>query len=55
VLFIMEYPSRWDVFSMDEYATAMARSPGKAGTEIMIQAGANGRLIDHIQSDVERE
>jgi hypothetical protein len=31
----MEFPGRWDVFPMEEYATAITRSPGKAGMEIM--------------------
>jgi hypothetical protein len=45
----MEFPGRWDVFAMEEYASAIARSPGEAGTEVMVQARANGRLIDHFK------
>jgi hypothetical protein len=45
----MEFPGGWDVFSMEEYATAIARSPGKAGIEVMAKARANGRLINHIK------
>ncbi len=48
----MEFPGRWDVFPMEEYATAIARSPGKAGMEIMAQARANGRLVDHFKVTV---
>lgn len=45
----MEFPGRWDVFPMEEYSTAIARCPGKAGIEVMAQARANGRLIDHFK------
>jgi len=48
----MEFPGRWDVFSMEEYPTAIARSPGKAGIEVMAQARANGRLVDHFKVTV---
>ncbi len=46
---IMEFPGRWDVFPTEEYPTAIARSPGKAAIEVMAQARANGRLIDHFK------
>ncbi len=46
---IMEFPGRWDVFPMEEYPTAIARSPRKAVIEVMAQARANGRLIDHFK------
>ncbi len=46
---IMEFPGRWDVFPMEEYPTAIARCPGKASIEVMAQARANGRLIDHFK------
>jgi hypothetical protein len=36
----MEFPGRWDIFPIEEYATAIARSPGKAGMEVMAQARA---------------
>jgi hypothetical protein len=49
---IMEFPGRWDVFPMEEYASAIARSPCKAGMEIMAQARANGRLVDHFRVTV---
>jgi hypothetical protein len=52
MLFILEFPGRWDVFSMDEYTTAVTRRPGKAGTEIMVQARANGMLINHFKVTV---
>ncbi len=45
----MEFPRHWDVFSMEEYPTAIARSPGKVGIEVMAQAWANGRLIDYFK------
>jgi len=45
----MEFPGRWDVFAMEEYAVATARSPGEAGMEVMAQARANGRIIDHFK------
>jgi hypothetical protein len=48
----MEFPGRWDVFPIEEYATAIARSPGKAGVEVMAQARANGRLVDHFKVTV---
>jgi hypothetical protein len=48
----MEFPGRWDMFPMEEYPTAIARSPGKAGMEIMAQARANGRLVDHFKVTV---
>jgi hypothetical protein len=48
----MQFPGRWDVFAKDEYVSAIARSPGKAGTEVMVQARANGRLIDHFKVNV---
>ncbi len=48
----MEFPGRWDVFPMEEYSTAIARSPGKAGMEVMAQARANGRLVDHFKVTV---
>jgi hypothetical protein len=48
----MEFPGRWDVFPMEEYPTATARSPGKAGIEVMAQARANGRLVDHFKVTV---
>ena len=37
---------------MEEYSTAIARCPGKAGIEVMAQARANGRLIDHFKMTV---
>jgi hypothetical protein len=37
------------VFATDEYASAIARSPG---TEVTVQARANGRLIDHFKVNV---
>jgi hypothetical protein len=52
MLFIMEFPSRWDVFSMDKYTAAIARSPGEASTEIMVQAKANGMFINHFKVTV---
>ena len=48
----MEFPGRWDVFSMEEFATATVRSPGEAGLEVMVRARANGRLIDHFKVTV---
>jgi hypothetical protein len=48
----MEFPGHWDVFPMEEYATAIARSPGKAGMEVMAKARANGRLVDHFKVTV---
>jgi hypothetical protein len=41
---IMEFPGR----------TAIARSPWKAGIEVMAQARANWRLIDHFKVTVNR-
>jgi hypothetical protein len=38
----MEFPGRWDVFAMEEFSTAIARSPGECGLEIMAQAKENG-------------
>jgi hypothetical protein len=48
-----EFPA-WmlDVFSMEEHPTAIARSPGKAGIEVMAQGRANGKLIDHFKVTV---
>jgi hypothetical protein len=48
----MEFPGRWDVFSMEEYPNAIARSLRKAGIEVMAKARANGRLIDHFKVTV---
>ncbi len=45
----MEFPGRWDVFAMEEFSTAIARSPGECGHEILAQAKENGRLIDHFK------
>ena len=48
----MEFPGRWDVFPMEEFAAAIARDPGESGLEVMVQARANGRLIDHFKISV---
>ncbi len=37
----MEFPGNWDVFAMEEFSTAIARSPGECGLEIMAQAREN--------------
>ena len=44
----MEFPpENWDIFEAEEFETAIARGPGDAGVELMVQARPNGRVVDH--------
>jgi len=44
----MEFPpENWDLFKAEEFETAIARSPGDVGVELMVQARPNGRVVDH--------
>ena len=46
----MEFPpASWDVFPGPEFETAGPRDPGELGVELMVQARANGRLLDHFR------
>ena len=46
----MEFPpASWDVFQGPEFETAGPRDPGELGVELMVQARANGRLLDHFR------
>jgi hypothetical protein len=43
----MDFPPLWDVFSHDDFELASPRDPGELGVELMVQARANGRMLDH--------
>jgi len=46
----MDFPSDdWTVFAADEFELATCRDPGILGVELMAQARANGRIIDHFK------
>ena len=46
----MEFPpATWDFFPGPEFETAGPRDPGELGVELMVQARANGRLLDHFR------
>ena len=46
----MEFPPpAWDVFDSSEFDNAVPRNPGELGAELMVQARATGRLLDHFR------
>jgi hypothetical protein len=45
----MDYPPKWQVFNMEQFATAQPRSPGDLGAEVAVQARPNGRMLDHFR------
>jgi hypothetical protein len=45
----MQYPHSWDVFPLEGFATAAARSGARFAMELMAQARPNGRIIDHFR------
>ena len=49
----MEFPpASWDVFPAADFETTGPRDPGELGVELMVQARANGRLLDHFRITV---
>ena len=46
----MEFPpASWDAFPGPEFKTTGPCDPGELGVELMVQARANGRLLDHFR------
>jgi hypothetical protein len=45
----MEFPPEWNVFPLDDFEVAAARTQGAAGMELMAQMRPNGRLLDHVR------
>ena len=45
----MEFPAQWNVFPLEDFDTAAARTQGAAGMELMAQMRPNGRLLDHVR------
>ncbi len=44
----MEFPpDEWSCFPMGEFELAEARNPMDCGVELLVQARANGRMLDH--------
>ena len=47
---VMEFPpATWDFFPGPEFETAGPRDPGELGVELMVQARANGKMLDHFR------
>jgi hypothetical protein len=45
----MEFPPEWNVFPLEDFEAAAARTQGAAGMELMAQMRPNGRLLDHVR------
>lgn len=43
----MDFPPEWTMLAMEDFETATPRDPGELGMELMVQARATGRLMDH--------
>jgi hypothetical protein len=45
----MEFPPEWNVFTLEDYEAAAARTQGASGMELMAQMRPNGLLLDHVR------
>jgi hypothetical protein len=45
----MEFPMQWRALPLEDFDSAVARTQGAAGMELMVQMRPNGRLLDHVR------
>jgi hypothetical protein len=43
----MDFPPQWQLFEMEQFATAAPRAAGELGMELAMQVRPNGRMLDH--------
>jgi hypothetical protein len=48
----MDIFQNWTILNADDFATALPRSPGELGMEVMAQVRATGRFMDHVRLSI---